>query len=93
MRNKTADQEYLDFSTKSTLKVVQEYRRTYEKAGRILEANPQILNIAHCDFAIKLNQGHIPYFKQESLPPYISLSNTRAEGGTSRNIICSSGNF
>lgn len=57
MRNKTADQEYLDFSMKSTLKVVNEYRRKYEKAGRILEANPQILNIAHRDFSRVLSQS------------------------------------
>ena len=57
MRNKTADEEYLDFSIKSTLKVVNEYRRKYEKAGRILEANPQILNIAHRDFSKVLSQS------------------------------------
>jgi transposase, IS5 family len=57
LRNKTADQEYLDFSMKSTLKVVNEYRKKYEKAGRILEANPQILNIAHRDFSKVLSQS------------------------------------
>jgi transposase, IS5 family len=57
LRNKTADQEYLDFSSKSTLKVVQEYRRKYEKAGRILDANPKILDIAHRDFSRVLSQS------------------------------------
>ena len=57
MRNKTADQEYLDFSMKSTLKVVQEYRAKYEEIGRILEANPKILDIAHGDFNRVLSQS------------------------------------
>ena len=57
MRNKTADQEYLDFSIKSRLKVVQEYRVKYEKTGRILEANPRILDIAHRDFSKALSQS------------------------------------
>ena len=50
MRNKTADQEYLDFSIKSTLKVVQVYRTKYEGIGQVLEANPKILDKAHRDF-------------------------------------------
>lgn len=51
MRKKTLDQEYLDFSIKSTLKVVREYRTKYEGVGKILEANPKILDIAHNDFS------------------------------------------
>ncbi len=57
MRNKTIDQEYLDFSIKSTLKVVQEYRAKYEMTGQILEANPKILDIAHGDFGRALSQS------------------------------------
>ena len=57
MRNKTADQEYLDFSIKSTLKVVQEYRAKYEGIGQILEANPKILDIAHEDFCRVLSKS------------------------------------
>ena len=49
MRNKTLDQEYLDFSMKSTLKVVQEYRAKYDGIGLVLEVNPKILDIAHGD--------------------------------------------
>ena len=49
MRNKTIDQEYLDFSMKSTLKVVQEYRAKYDGIGLTLEVNPKILDIAHGD--------------------------------------------
>ena len=57
MRNKTIDQEYLDFSMKSTLKVVREYREKYEGIGQILEVNPKILDIAHRDFSRVLSQS------------------------------------
>jgi IS5 family transposase len=50
-------QEYLDFSIKSTLKLVKEYREKYEKTGRILEANPKILDIAHEDFSRALSKS------------------------------------
>ncbi|MBZ0156660.1 MAG: hypothetical protein K8I29_10700 [Alphaproteobacteria bacterium] len=45
MRQKTLQQEYLDFSGKSKLKVVRQYRAKYEAIGRILEANPEIVDI------------------------------------------------
>ena len=57
MRNKTIDQEYLDFSMKSTLKVVQEYRAKYDGIGLTLEVNPKILDIAHRDFCKVLSQS------------------------------------
>jgi len=57
LRNKTIDQEYLDFSMKSTLKVVREYREKYEGIGQILEVNPKILDIAHRDFSRVLSQS------------------------------------
>ena len=50
MREKILNQEYLDFSIKSTLKVVQEYRAKYNAISLLLEANPKILDIAHGDF-------------------------------------------
>jgi transposase, IS5 family len=57
LRKKTLDQEYLDFSSKSTLKVVREYRAKYEGIGQILEANPKILDIAHEDFSGALSKS------------------------------------
>lgn len=57
MRNKTLDQEYLDFSMKSTLKVVQEYRAKYEGIAQIMEMNPKILDLAHSDFNRTLSQS------------------------------------
>jgi len=50
LREKILNQGYLDFSGKSVVKVVREYRAKYEAIGQILEANPGILDIAHRDF-------------------------------------------
>ena len=57
MRKKILEQEYLDFSNKSTLKVVREYRAKYDGIGLILEANPRILDIAHEDFSKFLSKS------------------------------------
>ena len=57
MRKKMLEQEYLDFSIKSTLKLVKEYREKYERIGRIVEANPKILDIAHNDFSRTLSKS------------------------------------
>jgi IS5 family transposase len=57
LRKKMLTQEYLDFSNKSTLKVVQEYRAKYEGIGLVLEANPKILELAHRDFSKYLSQS------------------------------------
>jgi IS5 family transposase len=50
LREKILNQEYLDFSIKSTLKVVQEYRAKYDAISLVLEANSKVLDIAHNDF-------------------------------------------
>ena len=57
MREKTLNQEYLDFSIKSNLKVVQAYRAKYDAISLILEANPKILEIAHSDFGRVLSRS------------------------------------
>ena len=57
MRKKIIEQEYLDFSNKSTLKVVREYRAKYDGIGLTLEANPRILDIAHEDFSKFLSKS------------------------------------
>ena len=57
MRKKIMEQEYLDFSNKSTLKVVREYRAKYDGIGLTLEANPKILDIAHEDFSKYLSKS------------------------------------
>lgn len=57
MRKKILEQEYLDFSNKSTLKVVRKYRAKYDGIGLTLEANPKILDIAHEDFSKFLSKS------------------------------------
>ena len=51
------NQECLHFGGKSAVKVVREYWAKYEAMGRILEANPGILDIAHRDFDKSLSQS------------------------------------
>ncbi len=50
-------QQYLDFSEQSSLKVVQEYRRKFEKLSILLDQNPQILTLAHNDWAKLLSSS------------------------------------
>ena len=57
LRKKMLVQEYLDFTNKSKLKVVQEYRAKYDAISLILEANPKILDIAHNDFSRVLSKS------------------------------------
>lgn len=57
MRKKILEQEYLDFTNKSKLKVVQEYRAKYDGISLILEENPKILDIAHEDFTKFLSKS------------------------------------
>ncbi len=57
MRKKILEQEYLDYSNKSTLKVVREYRAKYDGIGLTLEANSKILDIAHEDFSKFLSKS------------------------------------
>jgi transposase, IS5 family len=57
LRKKTFDQGYLDFTVKSALKVVHEYRAKYEAIGLILDANPLILDLAHGDFTTVLSKS------------------------------------
>jgi IS5 family transposase len=57
LRAKALPQEYLDFSRQSTLKVVEEYRSRYMAIARVLDANPDILSMAHRDFTMNLSQS------------------------------------
>lgn len=57
LRKKMLEQEYLDFTNKSKLKVVREYRAKYDAISLILEANPKILDIAHDDFSKTLSKS------------------------------------
>ena len=52
MRNRHCNQYYLDFTEKSSLKVVREFRGKYRRISDILDDNPRILNLVHKDFQI-----------------------------------------
>lgn len=50
MRTKSSSEQYFNFAGKSSLKVVNEYREKYEVLSQILEANPEVLKLAHQDW-------------------------------------------
>lgn len=56
MRIKSS-QQYFDFSEPSSLKIVQEYRQKYQKISDLLDQNPQILTLAHMDWAKLLSSS------------------------------------
>ncbi|MBI4739511.1 hypothetical protein HY772_08300 [Candidatus Woesearchaeota archaeon] len=87
LRAKTVEQEYLDFSRKSTVKVVQEYRRKYEAISGLLEANPKILNLAHEDFSNGLSEsegGRKGYTSEQILRALIVMF---IEGDSYRDVV------
>lgn len=57
MRTKSNDTEYLDFSSKSSLKVVKQYKEKYDAISRTLLKNPKIIKLAHRDLAKVLSQS------------------------------------
>jgi hypothetical protein len=87
LRAKTIRQGYLDFSRKSTVKVVQEYRRKYEAISEVLEANPKILNLAHADFSKGLSTsegGRKGYASEQILRAVIVMF---IEGDSYRDVV------
>ncbi len=57
MRTKSTKQQYLDFSRKSRLKVVNEYRKKYKIISQLLDDNPQLVSLVHQDLAKMLSQS------------------------------------
>jgi len=56
MRTKSTNQQYFDFSGKSRLKVVNEYRAKYKLISQLPNDNPQLLSLVHQDLAKMLSQ-------------------------------------
>ncbi|MFC1763379.1 ISNCY family transposase [Planctomycetota bacterium] len=54
MRTKSS-QQYFDFSESSSLKITQVYRYKYQRLSELLDENPQLLTLAHKDWAILLS--------------------------------------
>jgi IS5 family transposase len=62
--------QYFDFSDSSSLKVVQEYRLKYDNLSQILDGNPNLLLLAHQDWATLLSrskEGRSGKFTSEQL--------------------------
>jgi IS5 family transposase len=70
MRLRSVNQQYFDFSEPSSLKVVRAYRQKYEALSDLLDENPQLLVLAHHDWARLLsesNKGRSSQFTSEHL--------------------------
>jgi IS5 family transposase len=70
MRIQAMKQGYFDFSESSSLKVVEVYRQKYLRLSKLLDANRQILELAHQDWARLLsysNKGRRAKFTTEQL--------------------------
>ncbi len=57
MRTKSTKQQYFDFSRKSSIKVVNEYRKKYKIISQLLDKNPQLVSLVHQDLAKMLSQS------------------------------------
>ena len=57
MRLKSTDQQYFDFTHKSRLKVVNEYRAKYELISHLLDDNPHLVSRVHQDLATLLSDS------------------------------------
>jgi len=57
MRTKSTNQKYLDFTHKSRLKVVKEYREKYKSISQLLDNNPLLISLVHQDLATLLSES------------------------------------
>ena len=57
MRLKSTHQQYFDFTQKSRLKVVNEYREKYKLISHLLDDNPQLVSWVHQDLATLLSDS------------------------------------
>jgi len=58
MRTKSTKQQYFDFSHKSRLKVVNEYRNKYKIMSQLLDDNTQLVSLIHQDLAKMLSKSN-----------------------------------
>lgn len=87
MRRQSIPEPYFDFSEKSTLKVVLEYRRKYEALSEVLDANPELLTRAHGDWARLLStspEGRSGYTSEQLLRALLVLF---VEGDSYRDVV------
>lgn len=58
MRLKSTNQQYFDFTHKSRLKVVNEYRQKYKLISQLIDDNPKLVSRVHQDLAKMLSQSN-----------------------------------
>ena len=76
MRTKLSHTMYFDFSKPSSVKVAEEYRAKYEAVSQLLDANPQILDLAHHDWEHTLStsdEGRDGYTSEQILRALIVM--------------------
>jgi IS5 family transposase len=76
LRTKASSVMYFDFSSPSSIKVAQEYRVRYEAISRLLDDNPQLLALAHRDWARLLStsaKGRDGYASEQLLRALIVM--------------------
>ena len=76
MRTQSSNENYFNFSTKSSLNIVNQYREKYEALSFMLEANPELLSLAHRDWEIWLStssEGRDGYTSEQLLRALIVL--------------------
>jgi IS5 family transposase len=57
MRTKSIKQRYFNFTHKSRLKVVNEYREKYNTLSQLIDDNPQLVSLVHHDLAEMLSES------------------------------------
>ena len=76
MRTKLSNELYFNFSGESSLKIVDDYRAQYEAISRLLDANPELLSLAHRDWARLLStsaKGRKGYTSEQLLRALLVL--------------------
>ncbi len=87
MRTKSSKTPYFDFSGESSIKVAKEYRAKYEAISQILDANRQVLRLAHRDWAKLLStsaKGRDGYTSEQLLRALIVMF---VEGDSYREVV------
>ena len=87
MRTKSSKTLYFNFSGESSIKVAKEYRAKYEAISQILDANQQVLRLAHRDWAKLLStsaKGRDGYTSEQLLRALIVMF---MEGDSYRDVV------
>jgi len=87
MRTQSLRTPYFDFSGESSIKVVLDYRAKYEAISALLEANGQLLSLAHRDWAKLLStsaKGRDGYTSEQLLRALIVMF---VEGDSYRDVV------